>query len=192
MLDSETNEEVMNFIINRNSPLPTSRIELYCASRNGQTRSLFKFYQGESRYPDRNLFLGELEVPHPAAVHGQPTFSARMTYDINGILAIDVDILANGNHYSKVILSKGSTMSEADVKTALAKMEKLKISPAEKEENRLLIARAERIFEEALPEERILINEYLSQFRAALKTQNNRLIRNTAEELESALGRMEY
>lgn len=192
VLDPETNEEVMSFIINRNSPLPTSQIELYCASRNGQTRSLFKFYQGESRYPDRNLFLGELEVTHPAAEHGQPTFSARMTYDINGILAIDVDVLANGSHYSKVILSKGSTMSESEVKAALTKMEKLKISPAEKEENRLLIARAERIFEEALPEERILIDEYLSRFRAALKKQNNRLIRDAAEALDAALGRMEY
>lgn len=83
-------------------------------------------------------------------------------------------------------------MSDPDVKIALAKMEKLKISPADKEENRLLIARAERMFEEALPEERNLISEFLSRFQSALKTQNNRLIRDSAEELEAVLGRMEY
>lgn len=192
VLDEHTDEKIMSFIIERNSPLPTSRIQLYCAAHEGQTKGQFKFYQGESRIPDRNLFLGELEVDHPAARKDQPTCSVRMTYDINGILVVDVDTLADGKHYSKVILSKSSTMSDDDVKTALAKMEKLKISPADKEENRLLIARAERIFEEALPEERILINEFLSRFQTALKTQNNRLIRNAAEELEAILGRMEY
>ena len=81
-------------------------------------------------------------------------------------------------------------MSDADIQTAAARMEKLKISPADKEENRLLIARAERIFEEALPEERALIDRLLSKFRSALKTQNSRLIRDAAEELESALERI--
>lgn len=192
VLDEESGEQVMSFIIERNSPLPTSRVELYCAAHEGQTRGRFKFYQGESRIPDRNLFLGELEVAHPAAGRGQPTCSVRMTYDINGILVVDVDTIADGKHFNKVILSRSSTMSDPDVKIALAKMEKLKISPADKEENRLLIARAERMFEEALPEERNLISEFLSRFQSALKTQNNRLIRDSAEELEAVLGRMEY
>ena len=192
VLDPETGELVMSFIIGRNSPLPTSRSEQYIAAFEGQTVSRFKFYQGESRLPDRNLFLGELEINHPAAMRGQPTYSVRMTYDINGILVVDVETFADNRHYSKVILSKGSTMSRDEVRAALARMEKLRISPADKEENRLLIARAERMFEEALPEERQLIGEYLSRFQHALRSQNSRNIREAAQALEAVLGRLEY
>ena len=192
VLDPETGEQVMSFIIGRNSPLPTSRSEQYIAAFEGQTVSRFKFYQGESRLPDRNLFLGELEINHPAAMRGQPTYSVRMTYDINGILVVDVETFADNKHYSKVILSKGSTMSRDEVKAALARMEKLKISPADKEENRLLIARAERMFEEALPEERQLIGEFLSRFQRALRSQNSRNIREAAQALEAVLGRLEF
>ena len=192
VLDPETGEQVMSFIIGRNSPLPTSRSEQYIAAFEGQTVSRFKFYQGESRLPDRNLFLGELEINHPAAMRGQPTYSVRMTYDINGILVVDVETFADNRHYSKVILSKGSTMSRDEVKAALARMERLKISPADKEENRLLIARAERMFEEALPEERQFIGEFLSRFQRALRSQNSRNIREAAQALEAVLGRLEY
>ena len=192
VLDPETGEQVMSFIIGRNSPLPTSRSEQYIAAFEGQTVSRFKFYQGESRLPDRNLFLGELEINHPAAMRGQPTYSVRMTYDINGILVVDVETFADNKHYSKVILSKGSTMSRDEVKAALARMERLKISPADKEENRLLIARAERMFEEALPEERQFIGEFLSRFQRALRSQNSRNIREAAQALEAVLGRLEY
>lgn len=192
VLDPETGELVMSFIIGRNSPLPTSRSEQYIAAFEGQTISRFKFYQGESRLPDRNLFLGELEINHPAAMRGQPTYSVRMTYDINGILVVDVETFADNRHYSKVILSKGSTMSRDEVRAALARMEKLRISPADKEENRLLIARAERMFEEALPEERQLIGEFLSRFQHALRSQNSRNIREAAQALEAVLGRLEY
>ena len=180
----------MSFIIDRNSPLPTSCTKLYCAAYNGQTGSRFRIYQGESRNPARNLYLGELEVDHPPTQRGELTCSVRMTYDINGILVVDADTIADGRHFSKVILNGSRTMSDADIQTAAARMEKLKISPADKEENRLLIARAERIFEEALPEERVLIDRLLSKFRSALKTQNSRLIRDAAEELESALERI--
>lgn len=190
VLDEETNEVIMSFIIDRNSPLPTSCTKLYCAAYNGQTGNRFRIYQGESRNPARNLYLGELEVDHPPTQRGELTCSVRMTYDINGILVVDADTIADGRHFSKIILNGSRTMSDADIQTAAARMEKLKISPADKEENRLLIARAERIFEEALPEERALIDRLLSKFRSALKTQNSRLIRDAAEELESALERI--
>ncbi|MDE7294459.1 MAG: Hsp70 family protein, partial [Oscillospiraceae bacterium] len=186
-----SNEEVMSFIIERNSPLPTSREETYCAASNGQTASKFNFYQGESRIPAKNLYLGELEVMHPAAQKHEPTCRVRMTYDINGILVVDVTTLANDKHYSKVILSKGSAMSETEVQSCIKRMEKLKICPADKEENRLLIARAERMFEESFGVEREMISDFLSCFNAALKSQNNHSIRTEYEKLSGFLDRLE-
>ena len=192
VLDRESGELVMDFIINRNSPLPTSREHIYASVREGQTKSRFRFYQGESIIPEKNLFLGELEVTYPPAHIHTDTCKARMTYDINGILVVDIDTLADKKHYSTVILSKGNSMSPAEVDAAVKRMEKLKISPADKDENRLLIARAERVFEEALPEEREYIAGFLSRFKAALNSQNNHEIRIAFDDLEAVLDDMDY
>lgn len=192
VLDIQSRESVMDFIIDRNSPLPTSREHIYSAVNDGQTVSKFKFYQGESRVPSRNLYIGELCVKHPPARKHQPTCTARMTYDINGILVVDVTTLADNKHYSHVMLSSSNNMSDEEINAALKKMETLKISPADKEENRLLIARAERIYEEALPEERYMIDNALGGFKAALNMQNNRRIHEAAEDLTALLDNLEY
>ncbi|MBQ8781055.1 MAG: molecular chaperone HscC [Oscillospiraceae bacterium] len=192
VLDERSGEKVMSFIIERNSPLPTSREEIYCAASEGQRRALFNFYQGESRIPEKNLYLGQLEVSYPVAHKGEQTCRARMTYDINGILVVDVTTIADNKHYSKVILSKSNNMTQADIDMCVKRMEKLKISPADKEENRLLIARAERIYEEALTEERDLIGALLSSFIGALKSQNNKLIRTEYERLSNLLDKLDY
>lgn len=115
-----------------------------------------------------------------------------MTYDINGILVVDVTTLADNKHYSHVMLSSSNNMSDEEINAALKKMETLKISPADKEENRLLIARAERIYEEALPEERYMIDNDLGSFKAALNMQNNRRIHEAAEDLTALLDNLEY
>lgn len=192
VIDERTGEKVMSFIIERNSPLPTSREETYCAAAEGQKKALFNFYQGESRIPEKNLYLGQLEVDYPTAHKGEQTCRARMTYDINGILVVDITTIADNKHYSKVILSKSNNMTKTDIDMCIKRMEKLKISPADKEENRLLIARAERIYEEALTEERFIIGELLSCFISALKSQNNKLIRTEYERLSNLLDSMDY
>ena len=115
-----------------------------------------------------------------------------MTYDINGILVVDITVIADDKHYSKVILSKNNSMSKADVEMCVKRMEKLKISPADKDENKLLIARAERIYEEALSEERELIGSCLSSFISALKSQNNKSIRTEYEQLSKLLDSLDY
>ena len=192
VLNEESGELVMDFIIDRNSPLPTSREHNYCAVAEGQRKSKFRFYQGESIIPERNLFLGELEVTYPPAHKDAVTCRTRMTYDINGILVVDINTIAENKHYSTVILSKGNSMSPAEVKAAVERMEKLKISLADKDENRMLISRAERVFEEALPEEREYIAAFLGRFKAALNSQNHRAIRTAYEELEAVLDDMDY
>ena len=192
ILDHVSGEHVMSFIIERNSPLPTSREEIYGAVSEGQRRVILNFYQGESRLPVKNLHLGDLEVSFPSAKKDEPVCAVRMTYDINGILVVDVTTIADGRHYSKVILSKSNSMTQADIDSCLKRMEKLKISPADKEENRLLIARAERIYEEALTDERDRIGAALSFFTAALKEQNNKQIRTAYENLSSLLDSMDY
>ncbi len=192
VLDEQTGEDVMSFIIERNTILPSSHERTYSTAADNQTRMLFKFYQGENRLPDKNLFLGELEVAIPAAKRHQEACKVRMTYDINGILVIEATTLEENKVYQKTILSKSGNMSEAELAAAVKQMEKLKISPAEKEENRLLIARADRLYSEVLSEERDIIGIKLSAFISALNTMNNHVIRNTYDDLKTYLDEIDY
>lgn len=191
ILDERSGNEVMSFIIERNTVLPSSREELYSAVADGQRKVTLQIYQGESRIPSKNLFLGELDITFPPAKRNELVCAVRMTYDINGILVVDVTTAADKKQYNKVILGGSGTMSDAEVKSCIKNMEKLKISPAEKEENRLLIARAERIYEESLSEEREAVGMLLSVFQAALKAQNSRDIRTAYERLSELLDRLD-
>ena len=108
------------------------------------------------------------------------------------VTAIDKQSTDIAMGVDKALEAKENNMSDEEINAALKKMETLKISPADKEENRLLIARAERIYEEALPEERYMIDNALSSFKAALNMQNNRRIHEAAEDLTALLDNLEY
>ena len=108
------------------------------------------------------------------------------------VTAIDKQSTDIAMGVDKALEAKENNMSDEEINAALKKMETLKISPADKEENRLLIARAERIYEEALPEERYMIDNALGSFKAALNMQNNRRIHEAAEDLTALLYNLEY
>lgn len=60
--DIGTGELIMDFIIQRNSMLPTSKEHMYAAASDNQTHVTVDIYQGESVIPDNNIKLGTLEI----------------------------------------------------------------------------------------------------------------------------------
>ena len=63
--DSRTMERIMDFIIQRNSMLPTSKMHDYYAASDDQTKVRVTVYQGESIIPENNIKLGELVIECP-------------------------------------------------------------------------------------------------------------------------------
>lgn len=100
----------------------------------------------------------------------------RYTYDINGILEIDVTVVSTQETTSKVIVNKAIQLSEAEIEQRRQELQKLKIHPRDKEKNRLLLARGDRIFEENTGEVRKYVGQFLGEFTAALNTQDDRTI----------------
>ena len=174
--DSRTMETIMDFIIQRNSMLPTSKMHDYYAASDNQTRIRVTVYQGESIIPANNIKLGELLIECPPTPLHEYIASLRLTYDINGILVVDVT--ANDKKtYSKVILSESNTMSEEELAKCKEQLNKLRLAPPDDERYQLLIARAERIIEETLSFERKIITEALMDYKACLANGNERDIR---------------
>jgi molecular chaperone HscC len=188
--DHRTMEQIMDFIIQRNSMLPTSKIHEYYAASNNQTGVHVTIYQGESIVPANNIKLGELELTCPPTPIGEYIASIRLTYDINGLLVVDVT--ANDKKtYSKVILSENNTMTEKELARCKEQLDKLRLAPSDDEKYRLLIARAERIIEETLSFERQQIVSALMSYKACLAQGNDRDIRIISKKFTHFLDQLE-
>ena len=75
-------------------------------------------------------------------------------------------------------------MSEEEIEERLKELSYLKIHPRDKEENKLLLAKGERLYEESFGEARRTIDMYLRDFEETLDKQNKHDIEVSAEELK--------
>lgn len=176
---------VMSPVIERNSVLPVSRVARYWTARPFQEKCTVTILQGEHRLADQNLCLGSLEVPVPVAESpvAREAIDVRYTYDINGILEIDVTVVSTGATSNKVIVNKMIQLSEEEIAARREELQKLKIHPRDQEKNRLMMARGDRLFEESTGEVRMYVSKFMEEFTEALNTQDERLI-------EQAYGRI--
>lgn len=133
-------------IIERNSTLPASRIEQYYTAELGQSQVKIKVYQGEMMKASQNLFLGELEVPVPVNTRVNESFTVRFTYDLNGILDVEVKIDSTQEVFSHVILQDSITLTEKEIKAKQAELTRYKINAQETEVYRFLIEKANRVY----------------------------------------------
>ena len=120
-------------------------------------------HQGESRLVKNNIKLGSVEVPLPKQ-DGDNGVEVRFTYDANGILEVLIKVLADGSLRRLVINHGGKTLSDSEIEASLTKLASIKVHPREYAPNRALIARAERIYEECLGDDRNRVAEALAQF----------------------------
>lgn len=163
-------------IIERNSVLPISRTQTYYTVSDMQTAICVEAYQGEERYCKDNLFLGDLRVPVSPRPSGEESVDVRFTYDINGILEVETTVASSGKTWKKVFLGKGSDMTQEDAQKRLEALAMLKIHPREHEENRVLLARAERLYAETVGELREQVGSMYDRFESALATQEEHQI----------------
>ena len=139
-------KDLMSFIIPRNSPLPTSREESYVTVSDRQRQLRFTVYQGEAMYARENLKLGEMEVDVPPRPAGEVMAKLRYTYDINGILEVNVHIPITDELKQLVIVNKELGLGEEEIRKKLKEYEKLKLHPADEEENQYVLSWGERLY----------------------------------------------
>lgn len=175
--------ELFNPIIERNTVVPCSRIGIYTTVSDNQTDIELQIYQGENRLAKSNIRLGKIATRVPKNKKGIELISVRFSYDTNGVLEIDTEVLSTGEKYNKVILSNSSVLNEQDIQKSRERLEKIKFHPRESEENILLIARADRLFASRVGIERDEIAEKTSWFESILETQNVRDIAYARDEL---------
>ncbi|VAW63719.1 Chaperone protein HscC [hydrothermal vent metagenome] len=178
-------------IIERNTTVPTSIVKTVQTSFDNQVEVEIKIYQGENRLVKKNVFLGSLSVKVPKGPEGREKVDIRYSYDMNGLLEVDVTVASSGKIYNKLIEQTPGALSDKDKKASIAKLNKIKFHPRETEENRAVIAKGERIYETSLSEDREYIANILAQFDKILDRQNQQEIKKAREQLLSVLNEMD-
>ena len=179
-------------IIDRNTPVPVSRMSSYFTVQDNQKEVLFNIYQGEAREVSGNIHLGAVKVPVPARPAGQAGADVRFSYDSSGLLEVDVSVHETGVTRTLVIAGEAETLTDREVAARRDALAKLKFHPREDAENVALMARAERIYEDFVGEERRMIGQWITDFAGALDSQDPRRIAEARavlqQQLEAASG----
>ena len=174
-------------IIERNTVIPASRSEYYQAMEKGQRQVTMNVYQGESRTIDRNVKLGEVTVPLPANTDKHSSIECRFTYDVSGLLEVDVIVPETGVARQLVIHDKETGMTPKELEKRRKELAKLKVHPRDEARNAATLARANGLFEDHLGQMREYIGRLIDHFRLVLDRQDPREIETERLEIERKL-----
>ena len=130
-------------------------------------------------------------MPVPIGPAGKEAVDVTYTYDVNSILEVEVTVISTKIKKRIVIKNEETDMSEQEIEERLASLSALKIHPREQEENKLLMFRGDRMYEEATGDKRRLIQQRMTEFEAVLDKQNKADITKAREELKEFLDAME-
>ena len=163
---------VLSPIIERNAVVPISREGFYCTVDNGQRHIDIAVLQGENMRPSQNVLIGTIRVPVPPGPAGRESVAVRFTYDINGALEVEIKVTSTG-HMERKVFRNQSNLSDEELDKSFAALASIKLAPRDQQENRSLIARAERLYAEALGLRREHIGQLLLEFETALNDRSN-------------------
>lgn len=178
-------------IIDRNTVIPASRTERLYTARDNQTQIRVNILQGESRFAVNNLSLGELLLNVPNGKAGDEAVDVTYTYDVNSILEVEVKVVSTGEVTKQIFKGQAVDMTDEEVKARFETLSYLKIHPRDREENKFLLLRGERIYEESLGDKRIFVEAALRKFEQALNSYDPGVIEEAKAEFKEVLGEME-
>jgi molecular chaperone HscC len=183
-------EEVVSPLIERNATVPISRVEPFTTVSDNQSEIALRIYQGENIRPEHNVHIGTLNVKIPRKPAGHESVDVRFTYDINGALEVEATVQSTKEVF-KTVFSNDSGLDEKELAKRFEQLSKIKLAPRDQQENRELIARAERIYAEALEQDRQIIADGLMQFTAEIEDQRLRDIEAVRDEFRAFLNQFD-
>lgn len=176
-------------IIERNTIVPTSKVKTFYSTQPQQKAICISVYQGENPRVENNVLIDEFEIPLTPMEKTQGV-DVRFSYDLNGLLEVDVVLLETGEQYGKVIDQSPIGLTDKQKQESHERLTALKIHPRDEMPNRTLLARLERAWAQSLGDERLLIGSYIEDFLTVLNQQNLDEINQMRVEIESQLNEL--
>jgi molecular chaperone HscC len=173
-------------IIERNTIIPTSKVERYHTTSPGQELIRISVYQGERPWVRDNIFIDAFDVKLTPSEHIQ-ALDVRFSYDINGLLEVDVTLAETGERHSHSIDRSPTGLDAQSRQASHERLTSLKIHPRDTLPNRTLLARLERAWTQSLGEERQRIADWLDSFTTVLGGQRSEEIASHRSQLNKVL-----
>ena len=173
-------------IIERNTIVPTSKVKTFYTVHPQQKIIGIAVYQGESPRVENNVLIDQFEVPVTPMEKTQG-IDVRFSYDLNGLLEVDVVVLETGIKHGKVIDHSPIGLTDKQKQESHERLKSLKVHPRDEMPNRTLLARLERAWAQSLGDERALIGAYIEAFIEVLDQQNSEEIDEMRCEIEANL-----
>lgn len=177
---------VFSPILERNTVVPASRVERYHSAHEQQKAVCISIYQGERFWVRENLHIDDLEIPLPTG-KGIQQVDVRFSYDINGMLEVDVTLVGTGEQFQKVIDRSPAGVTEEGKRESRERLARLKHHPRDALPNLTLNERLAQLYEESLGDARQQVEQWLLQFERVLASQDPQLIRSFREEMNGLL-----
>ncbi|HEY9573991.1 MAG TPA: Hsp70 family protein [Lachnospiraceae bacterium] len=186
--EADPDNSYMTPIIPRNTALPSSRVKRFYTTYDRQNHISVRISQGEDPYEKNNLFLGELSIPVRPRPAGEESIDVRFTYDIDGILEVDVTVVSSQTSTGKVFAKE---VDKKELGIARKNLQKLKHHPKEDAKNILLKERLLSAYAMSMGNTREFIMHLLNQFEETLNSQESRRILFYQRYLERSLEEIE-
>ncbi len=184
-------EGIFSPIIERNTPIPASRVKYYTTVSDYQKVVEFGIYQGEALEVRGNVKLGSLHVPVPPLPAGHVQVECRFSYDTSGLLEVDVHVPQSGLDRNLVLFEEDESPDQRQIAERRAVLAELNRHPREDSANMAVLARAGRCYESFVGDRRDQIGHWIITFEGALDRQEPHGIDRAREELTAALNELE-
>ena len=181
--------DIYSPIIQRNTTIPYSRTRRYVTVHDYQKEIEINVYQGENRLVDNNLLIDRIKINVPPDKAGREAVSVTFTYDVNSLLEVIVKSDTTRQQVKRIIKSSENDISEEEAEQRFAELEYLKLPPREQEENKLVLFRAEELYEEMLGMEREIMGKNIAIFEGILENGAPEEIEEAREQMKIILGR---
>ena len=144
-------------------------------------------YQGERYWAKENIYIDTLTVDVPAGKRGEQQVDVRFSYDINGLLEVDVTVVSTQKTTQKVIDRSPVGMTPEQQQLSRERLERLKVHPRDQLPNITLAEKLNRLYEELLGDQRDAVGEMIRFFTKAVDSQDDKVIRDARKKIESHL-----
>ena len=122
-LGIETLGGVTTKLIERNTPIPTRKSQIFSTASDGQTAVSIHVLQGERELASQNRTLGMFNLEGIApAPRGVPQIEVTFDIDANGIVHVSAKDLGTGKE-QKIRIESSSGLSEADIEKMVKEAE---------------------------------------------------------------------
>ncbi len=169
-------------LIRRNSTLPSRTKQALVTLYDYQQGINVKIFQGEEYYAKDNLFLGEVSIDVESKPAGQEMITVQFTYDINGILQVEVE---NSAGEKKHIMLANQSLTERELERYQAQMQEAvrMVSPWEDEETMELFSYLMKTYEESTGEKQERIGAFLYIYSKKLESGRMKRIHEAVQEM---------